>query len=51
MFITPPLIVYNLTVFISDHEDRAVHKVLFLDRRAHLCKTAATLVASGPCGT
>ena len=31
-------------------ETRAVHRVLFLDRRTQSCKTAATLVASGPYG-
>ena len=42
-------LVFFALLFIVN-EDRAVHKVLFLESRVDLAKSAATLVASGPCG-
>jgi hypothetical protein len=42
--------VYIKSLPFAVDENVAVHRVLFLDKRVHLSKTTATLVASGPLG-
>ena len=35
---------------VTVNEDKAVHRILFLESRVESTKTAATLIASGPYG-